>query len=193
MYQIIIGKANFDGSPVTKYFHKFIEGESTTMEELSGGIIEGLQQNLDLMIDSNIITALIQSPMVTAYDLRSLQYYLMEQKIVLLVTRVNSDVISDSSNMMIKVVTPMTDQFGIPKAIDYPFVDKVDVAEVVKSISTSYDLFNSGIFINSPISELLAQLPSLSDAGLPDTELVTESLNILKDLGFSMYPIFFNE
>lgn len=193
MYQIIIGKANFDGSPVNEYFNVFKDAESITYEELTSMIVEGLQKNIDLLIDSTIVDSLIQTPLSTAYDLRCLEYTLADQGVILIVTNVGSNVIDSSVNMLVKVVCPITDQFGIPKAVDFPYIDKVDVIDVIRTIADTYDLFTGGIFIQSPISDILAQVPSVEEAGLPNSDLASEGLNILKELGFTIYPIFLND
>lgn len=191
MYQILIGQTTFEGSPISSgtYF-KNIEGESLNYEELTKAIVEGLKANAELMIDTEIVDSLATSPLNTVYDLISLQYLLSRQKIQLLVTKVNDSVIDEDMSIMLKIVTPIRDAYGIPKAIDFPFGDRVDVAEAIKTVAETFDLFNASIFLESPIGSLLAQIPRLEDSGLSSSEVVEEASQVMRDLGFSILSIY---
>ena len=113
-------------------------------------------------------------------------YLLAKQKVQLLVTKVNESVISEDMGIMVKIVTPIRDGYGIPKAIDFPFGDKVDLADAIKTVAETFDLFNGTIFLESPIGSLLTQIPRLEDSGLSSNEVIEEASQVLRDLGFSI-------
>lgn len=191
MYQILIGQTTFEGSPISNgTFFKNLEGESLNYEELTKAIVEGLKANVELMLDTEIVDSLAVSPLNTVYDLLSLQYLLAKQKVQLLVTKVNESVISEDMGIMVKIVTPIRDAYGIPKAIDFPFGDKVDLADAIKTVSETFDLFNGTIFLESPIGSLLTQIPRLEDSGLSSNEVIEEASQVLRDLGFSILSIY---
>jgi hypothetical protein len=194
MYQILIGQTTFVGSPIANCnYHKSIDDESINYEELTKLILEGLKANVELMVDTTVIDSLATTPLQTVYDLICLQYVLAQQKIDLSVTKVNETVIDSSMNLLVKVIAPVKDSFGINKAIDFPFMDSADMGDVLKETANAFDLFNPSIFINSPISELLVQLPSLEDSGLSNRELIDEANEILNAMGFKIQSYFFNE
>jgi hypothetical protein len=191
MYQILIGQTTFEGSPISNgTFFKNLEGESLNYEELTKAIVEGLKANVELMLDTEIVDSLAVSPLNTVYDLLSLQYLLAKQKVQLLVTKVNESVISEDMGIMVKIVTPIRDAYGIPKAIDFPFGDKVDLADAIKTVAETFDLFNGTIFLESPIGSLLTQIPRLEDSGLSSNEVIEEASQVLRDLGFSILSIY---
>lgn len=191
MYQIILGKSS-NGGPINCYYSKAIEGESINFHDLTSEILEGLQSVVDIMVDANVLNTLSASPLETIWDLKCLQYHLAEQNVALLVTKIDSDVMDAMTNIIIKVVSPITDPYFINRSIDFAFIDKVEMVDVVTGVTDNFDLFNANIFMTSPIGEILSQLKDASETGIPSSDLVEGAINIITDLGFTIYPIYLN-
>lgn len=191
MYQILIGKST-NGGPSSFFFHKSLDVESINYSDLTSEIREGLQSVSNLMLDSTIIDALASTELVSSVDLKCLIWHLKQQNISLLVTKVGSDVIDASTDLLVKVITPFNDSFGISKSIDYPFTGIIDMVDVINSLASSYTFFNPSLFIESPISEILSQIKNAKIANIPTDELVNKAVDILNELGFNIIAAYIN-
>lgn len=191
MYQILIGKST-QGGPITSFYQKALDVESINYPDLTSEIIEGLRSVSAIMTDSAIIDSLASTDLNSVMDLKCLQYHLAQQNIALMVTKVGSDVIDPTVDILIKVITPLNDQFGIAKSIDFPFAGKVDMVEVIDSLNSTYSFFNPSLFLDSPINEILNQIKNAKSAEIPTEDLVSQAMNVLNELGFSISAIYIN-